>query len=101
MPTFKNRKEFIEKRVKELSKFNILKQKVSGPFPQRLKSNSKDHYEIYKKYSKARKYTQKSILNQIERNKIDKGMCQTQANYFPLSPQMKKLPKLNTEGKDS
>lgn len=70
LETFNKRREFIEKRINELLKFNILKQKVSGPSPNRMNMNSKEHYEIYRKFQQADRYTKMSIYNQFERKKI-------------------------------
>eukprot|EP00344_Euplotes_crassus_P008580 CAMPEP_0197017106 /NCGR_PEP_ID=MMETSP1380-20130617/79354_1 /TAXON_ID=5936 /ORGANISM="Euplotes crassus, Strain CT5" /LENGTH=300 /DNA_ID=CAMNT_0042444163 /DNA_START=289 /DNA_END=1188 /DNA_ORIENTATION=- len=102
MPAFIERRDFINKRAKELTKFNILKQKVSGPFPQRIKSNSKEQFEIYSKYSKARKNTQKSIINQIERSKHkEQEFLITVNEPLPMSPPTQRLPKLMAERAES
>lgn len=85
MPTFQKRREFIEKRVQELCKFNYLKTRVVGPFPQRLNVHSKEHFEIYKKFSQAGKYSQREFLNQMERKKL-----QNRENIRSLSPQLEK-----------
>jgi len=69
MQNFNKRKDLIDKRVFEMKKFNTLKQKVSGPFPQRMSVNSKEKFEVSTKYSSASKSSKNSIMSQLERKR--------------------------------